>query len=233
MTAPPRKLPRLQRVLDRLQEAWGLPAPPPARTAFAQVLWENVGYLATDERRAEAFAALRKATRLLPEAVLGASVGDLVAICKLGGIHPELRARRLQDSARILLEEHAGDERRLLSQPLPQALRALRRFPAIGRPGAEKILLFTDTAPLLVLESNGLRALLRLGYGQEAKGYDQSYRSAQAAAEPEIAADCGARQRAFLLLRELGRRTCKRSEPMCGECPARALCPSRTEGARA
>jgi endonuclease III len=227
MATPPRKVPRLRRVLDRLQEAWGVPAPPPARTAFAHVLWENAGYLAGDERRAQAFAALRQATRLRPEAVLGAPRQDLVAICRLGGIHPEERAARLQECARLLLTEHGGDERALLAGPLPRALRALQRFPAIGRPGAEKILLFTDTAPLLALESNGLRALLRLGYGQEHKGYDQSLRSAQAAAAAEVDEDCAARQRAFLLLRELGRRTCRRAGPECAACPARALCPSR------
>ena len=218
---------RLPRVLDLVQEHWGMPDPPPARTVFEHVAWENLGYLVADDRRAAAFAALRRATKLVPEAVLAAPRKDLVAICKQGGIHAELRAGRLVDSARLLLEEHGGDGQSLLGLPLPQAKRALRKFPAIGLPGAEKILLLLGAAPLLALESNGLRALLRLGYGREAKSYDQSYRSAQAAAAVELPEDCAVRERAFLLLRDLGRRTCKRTAPSCGECPARTLCPSR------
>src|SRR5262249_33596097 len=152
--------------------------------------------------------------------------GELLAISKGAGIHPEQRARRLQEAARILLQEHGGDERALLALPLPQAMKALQQFPAIGRPGAEKILLFTGTAAPLALGSNGLRALLRLGDGAERKGDDASYRSAQAAAAAELPEDAALRQRAHLLLRELGRRTCKRSAPECPGCPARALCPT-------
>ena len=34
-----------------------------------------------------------------------------------------------------------------------------------GEPGAEKVLLFSGSAPVLALDSNALRVLLRLGFG--------------------------------------------------------------------
>jgi hypothetical protein len=50
-----------------------------------------------------------------------------------------------------------------LKKPLPQAKKALKRFPSIGDPGAEKILLLTRSYPVMALYSNGLRTLCRVG----------------------------------------------------------------------
>ena len=43
----------------------------------------------------------------------------------------------------------------------------LKKFPAIGDPGVDKILLLTRTEPVMALDSNGLRVLVRLGFGAE------------------------------------------------------------------
>ncbi len=61
-----------------------------------------------------------------------------------------------------------------------------KKFPRIGEPGAEKILLFSQSYPVLALESNGLRVLLRLGFGEERKNYSVSYKLAQAAAQSQL-----------------------------------------------
>lgn len=202
-------------------------SPPPLRTVLEHALWENVAYLVDDDKRAVAFAALRKATKLRAEPLLAADRAELVSICAQAGPHALQRAGRLQECARIVLDEFGGDDASVLALPIAAARKQLGKFPAIGKPGADKILLFLGRAPLLALESNGLRTLLRLGYGEENANYDASYRKARDAAAGELAEDCAVRQRAFLLLRELGRRTCKRTHPLCAECPVRADCPSR------
>ena len=226
----PQKTSRLQRVLARVEGEFGVPPAPALDSVFAHVVWENIAYLQDDAHRAAAFAALQQATRMHAEAVLALPRAELTAFCAQGGIHAAERAGRLQDAARLWLHDFRGDDRAILDQEPKAALKALQQFPAIGRPGAEKILLHTGRLPVLALESNGLRALLRLGYGQEHKGYDQSYRSAQEAAAPELPAQCKALQRAHALLKELGRQVCKRSAPLCAECPARALCPTGSPG---
>jgi endonuclease III len=123
-----------------------------------------VGYLVPDEKREQAFAALREATGLQP--------------------------------ARI----------------------------------AEEILLFTGTLPVLALESNALRVLLRLGYGKEDKNYDKRYRSAQQAAWPGCMHDCKWLTRAHLLLQQHGRETCKRKAPRSQTSALRADCPASGAG---
>ena len=98
------------------------------------------------------------------------------------------------------------------------------KFPGIGEPGTDKILLFCRALPVLALESNGLRVLLRLGFGKEDPNYAKSYRSAQEAVKKELNTDFGWLIRAHQLLRQHGQEICKRTRPICGECPLAKCC---------
>src|SRR5262249_29739073 len=89
MSLPPKKQPRLQRLLARLHESFGAPAAPPLPTVLAHMLWENVAYLVDDERRAQAFAALEAATGLQPERVLALPLAQLRTFTQQGGIHAD------------------------------------------------------------------------------------------------------------------------------------------------
>jgi endonuclease III len=94
----------------------------------------------------------------------------------------------------------------------------------IGDPGAEKILLFAGVLPVLALESNGLRVLLRIGFGKEDKNYSTTYCSVQAAASDGLPTDCEWLTRAHLLLRQHGKELCKTTKPNCEACPVRSFC---------
>src|SRR5262249_8641297 len=160
----------LPQILERLELTYGKPKRPQLTDPWLLVLWENVAYLATDERRAEAFAALKKRVGTKPEQILAASEEMLAEIAS-HGILAEQRPEKLRRCARIAIEEFDGDLRQVLKWPLPRARRALQKFPGIGEPGAEKILLFARAHPILGLESNAVRVLLRLGFGEENKNY--------------------------------------------------------------
>ena len=216
--------PTLGRFLDRLEAFHGPPASLAPRDPFGLVLWENVAYLVPDERRREVFGVLAERVGKTPRDIRAARPEVLLSIARKGGMHPEQRVERLTRCADITLARFGGDLRRALALPPREARRALRLFPGIGEPGAERILLFTGTEAVLALESNGLRALLRLGYGEQAKGYAATYRSVQAAVEREIERDCAWLQRAHLLLRAHGQRLCKSSRPGCDACPLEADC---------
>lgn len=215
--------PSLIESITRLVAFYGEPEPPPTRDPFELVLWENVAYLTDDRRRRAAFEALRARVGLTPQAILAASPQQLSAIAG-AGILPELQATKLHAAAQIALSEFGGDLRATARLPLAQAKRAFQRFPALGEPGAEKVLLFSGNHPVLALEFNGLRALLRLGFGQEQKNYSASYRSVQAAVAPELPADCDWLIRAHQLLRQHGQTLCRRSQPRCGACPLAEGC---------
>ena len=211
---------RLSRCLDRLEKLHGPPEKPPAKEPFALVLWENVVYLANDERRAKAFATLRKDVGLRPEDVLAAPKERLFAIAS-GGIKPEIKVEAMRDAARIASEL---DLESVLTLPSAKAIKALKKFPSIGEPGAEKILLFARAHPLFALESNGLRVLVRLGYGKEQKSYSATYRSVREATAGEAPKDVDGLIRAHQLLRRHGQEICKNSAPICESCPLQVDC---------
>src|SRR5262249_12017072 len=131
---------------------------------------------------------------------------------------------KLQRIAQIVEDEFGGDLNPVLRQPLAQAKRAFKRFPGIGDPGAEKILLFCRAHPIFALESNGLRVLLRLGFGEEQGNYASSYRSVKEAVEKELKRDCDWLIRAHQLLRQHGQETCRRTRPDCPGCPLTKVC---------
>ncbi len=107
---------------------------------------------------------------------------------------------------------------------LPKAKKALKKFPSIGDPGAEKILLFTRSHPVMALDSNGLRVLCRVGFAEEQKNYPATYRLVQNAIREQLPQDYDSLIRAHQLLRQHGQELCKRSKPRCAECPVRTEC---------
>ena len=211
-------------MISRLESHYGRPKPPAVAEPLHLILWESIGYLVEDDRREIAFEALRNRVGLKPTDILAAPIEQLFGITKLGGIHPGLRAPRLKEIAYIVLNDFAGDLKNALQLPLPQAIKALKKFPSIGEPGAEKILLFSKTYPVLALESNGLRVLLRLGFGQEHKNYSTSYRSVRDDLADQIGDDCDFLIRAYQLLRQHGKETCKTNSPQCRRCPVSRTC---------
>ncbi|MGH7151145.1 MAG: hypothetical protein ACREIU_10620, partial [Planctomycetota bacterium] len=128
-------------VVRALEELHGTPEPPAVDDPFEMLLWERVAYLVPDERRAAALAALKERIGASPDRILAAPCKTLVEVARLGGMHPEKRAEELREIAREVKERFRGDLRSALRLPLPDAKRALMRFPGIAEPGAEKILL--------------------------------------------------------------------------------------------
>ncbi len=212
-----------QQVIDRLESAYGRPQLK-LSDPWEMILWENVAYLLTDERREVAFEALRERVGLKPEQILAASETTLLEIAKMGGMRPEVRVERLRSIARIALNEFQGNLRKAAKMPLKEAKKAMRLFPNIGEPGAEKILLFSKSHAVLGLDSNGLRVLLRIGYGREQKNYTASYHSVQEAVAGEIGQDCARLIKANQLLRQHGKERCKTNSPHCWICPLTDLC---------
>ncbi len=217
----------LRSVVTALWCHYGEPSPPISRHPFDLILWEQVGYLVTDVERRRAFSALRRDVGLKPADILAAPASKLETITRLGGpIAFRARASRLRESAELVLGRWNGNLRAALRLPVPKARRALAQFPMIGEPGADKILVFTKSARLLPLDSNGLRVLQRLGLTPDARDYRTAYRRAQEVLALALPTDHNWLISAYGLLRLHGQELCRRNAPACSRCPFRARCPS-------
>ena len=189
------------------------------------ILWENIGYLISDEKRDALFAEFGERVGYDARAIEGASHATLLAIAKRGGMRPEARVERWREIARLVLDSVDGDlAKRLAALPVAKARALLKKFPVIGDPGADKILLFSGVDARPALDSNGLRVLVRLGLAREGKSYASTYRSAA-----EALAEHGRKDRAwltdaYLALQAHGRTLCKRAGPECLPCLLDAVC---------
>src|SRR5271167_3752182 len=152
---PPRML-SFTTLVDRLAQFYGEPSPPAVTDPFAMILWENIAYLANDAKRAEAFTELREKVGLTPKDIRKAKDSVLLAIAGKG-IVPANTVEKLRRAAEVAREDFGDDLSPILDKPIAVAKKDLRRFPAIGEPSAEKILLLNRRYPVLALESNGLR----------------------------------------------------------------------------
>jgi endonuclease-3 len=216
---------RLSRIRRRLLALHGEAPGVRSKDPFSLVLREQVAYLADDEKRDAACARLEQRVGLTPGSILGAKEKLLVEIAASGGgIAPEQRAARMRASAEQARSKWQGDLGPVLRLPVDQAVKEPAKFPMIGRPGAEKILLFTGAAPLLALESNGLRVLERLGYGMDEGRYEKTYVSVQAAATAEVRRDGEWLRSLHHALRRHGQTICRRTRPACPDGPVSGEC---------
>jgi endonuclease III len=212
----------LPEVVRLLAEHYGPPERPPTADPFELILLENVAYLASPARRREAFEILKATVGTSPRSLLKARPQTLEK-ATARGILKAASAAKLRECARIASEDFGGDLGAAVQGPVEAAKRALRRFPGIGEPGAEKILLFAGRQALLAPESNGLRVLVRLGLAREGTSYAKTYAGARCLVDG-LPAEAMALQEAHLLLQHHGRTLCKRSAPLCEACPLRSGC---------
>jgi endonuclease-3 len=214
----------LAAALDALERLHGKPAKPLPKHPLDWILWENVAYLVDDEARASAYRALEKEAGLAAEDLAKAKAATLLEVARIGGMHPERRVDKLREIGELAIEAGGGRLEQVLELETKEARKILKRFPGIGDPGADKILLFCGASAEMALESNGLRVAVRLGYGEEAKSYATTYRSAIAALEPQLERESARRVRAYELLRTHGQALCKRSVPDCDACLLTRAC---------
>lgn len=211
-------------LLRKLEKYHGSVAFTEPTDPYELIIHTNCGYPPSEDNCRKGFEALQSAVGLSPAALLAASESLLAKTLRAGGIVPELRASRLKLIARLVTEDFGGDLGSALDGS-KAARKALKRFPTIGDPGADKILLFCAGIPIAAVPSNCLQVPLRLGLAVERSSYAASYRAVQEALTRLSAGERDAMRRTYLLLRRHGQELCRRTKPQCGRCPVAEMCP--------
>ena len=211
--------PKLKTTIAALERLYGKLAPFPSNDPWELILRENASYLVDDATREEVFSSLKARVGVSPETILGAPHERLVESIWEGGMRPRMRADKLVEAAELARETGLADLRKLAKGGGAGARKVLKRFPGIGEPGADKLLLAAGSAVALAPDSNGLRVLVRLGYAKEDANYAKTYRAAAEAVAPELPEDRVWLVAAHQLLKRHGQEICRRSEPRCEVCP--------------
>lgn len=210
-------------LLDLLESHYGPQQPLWPADPYEFLIWWYCGYPASDDRCARGWAQLKADIGVQPERILAASQQQLAQALQGSGMVPELRALRLQQIAARVVNQYDGSLDALFTGPLPAIRAALKTFPSIADPGADRILLFARKSPIAAVPSNCPHVLVRMAHGLERESYSATYREAQQLIQKEIPDQFHARQRAYLLLKVHGQTNCK-TKPKCAVCPIAAHC---------
>ena len=227
--------PNLLEVLDTLENLYGPQKAAGPTDPYEMIVYVNCGYPATDVSCSKGFELVKREVGLKPENLLAAPKAKLTKLMQFGGIVPELRAEKLKDIARMVKADLGGDLKAVLNkwmleekkQPgkgIRGAKNVLQKFPVIGEPGADKILLFSKLAAVAAVPSAFVGVPMRLWFGETGKNYAADYRVAREILSAGLDETFEARQRAYLLLKKHGQEICKRSTPKCEICPLTGPC---------
>src|SRR5580693_1978292 len=217
-------------VLDQLLQLYGPQKIVGPCDPYEMIVFVNCGYPATDVSCSKGFEALKREVGLRPENLIDAPKAKLAKLMRLGGIVPELRAEKLKEIAKMVKDQFGKDllaalkkcmleEKKQPGKGVRAAKDVLQKFPVIGEPGAEKILLFSKLAPVAAVPSACVAVPMRLWFGDAGKNYAADYRAAREVLNAGLPETVEARQRAYLLLKKHGQEICKRSTPKCEICP--------------
>jgi len=211
-------------LLDKLEAFYGAQEPDWPVDPYEFLIWWHCGYPASDATCTRGWNALKQEVGIELRQILDASQAKLAHALKAGGMVPEVRAMRLQQIAERVHNQFGGDLCNALVGRIGEVRKTLKKFPGIAEPGADRILLFGDVAPVAAVPSNCPHVLVRIQLGLERENYSVNYREAQSLLEAETPEQFHPRMRAYLLLKEHGQTICKRSKPKCEECPVNSHC---------
>jgi len=121
------------------------------------------------------------------------------------------RAAGLREAAKHIVSRFGGD--------IPAALTLLLKVPNVGAYTARAILSFAHGKPAAVVDSNVVRVLGRIVFGQRQVGHRLEFQQAADVLLPR-----GAHREFNWAMLDLGALVCRYDVPRCGECPLRRLC---------
>jgi len=172
--------------------------------------WKNVK--TAIERFAERFNRI--------EDVAEANVKEIEEVIKPAGLY-KVRARRIKNIARDLIEKYDGNLNKILDLPRDEAKKKLIAIEGIGPKTADVLLMAIKGEHVLPVDVHIFRIMRRLGIANEKDDYE----SLRGKLESEIPP--AQRTKTHLILIEFGRRICRARNPKCEECPIKEYCKVR------
>jgi len=170
-----------------------------------------------------AYRGLAAKFEVKPEVLASADIGQLKEAIRGGGLY-NVKAKRLKDVSKAVLEKFSGDIASVLALPKEEAKAKLMELPGIGNKTADVLLTSEHSyRKVLPIDTHFDRIAKRLGIAELNANYDD-VQKAYMQFLPEAY-----RERASGLLWLLAKSTCRAQNPKCGECPLTEMCEHRTK----
>jgi endonuclease-3 related protein len=169
----------------------------------------------------KALANLKRARLLTPTALNRVTTARLARLIRPSGYF-NLKAKKLKAFARFVCAEHRGRLAHLFARDAARLREELLAVYGIGPETADSIVLYAARQPIFVVDAYTRRVMARLGLARADATYDELQRLFMEHLPRE--------ERLFneyhALIVALGKDVCRKSQPRCGECPLREICPT-------
>ncbi len=134
-----------------------------------------------------------------------------------------VKAQRLKNFVRFLVENYEGRLEKLFAEGLDEARAKLLSVSGIGPETADSILLYAGGLPTFVIDAYTKRILLRHGLATEEMGYEdlRELFMRHLPSDPELFNEYHA------LLVAVGKQFCRPRKPLCASCPLKGFSPEK------
>lgn len=204
---------RIDRILEIFPERRWYRALTPFERLVSTILSQNTSREAT----IKGFENLRKRFKVIPEVLAEAKVEEIKECIKPSGLY-NIKAPRIREVARIILEEYGGDLNSLSRLDLDTARERLLKIPGVGFKTADVFLSVVLGRGSFPVDTHIGRVAKRWKMVRSNAGYEE-IRLAFEAILPR-----GKRRRVHLALIEFGREICRARGPRCEMCPVFGVC---------
>jgi endonuclease-3 len=165
-----------------------------------------------------AYKGLAAKFEVTPQVIASADMNQLREAIRSGGLY-NIKAKRLKEVSKTVLEKFDGNVASVLSLPKEEAKKQLMELPGIGDKTADVLLTSKYSyQKVLPIDTHFDRVAKRIGITKPNAGYDE-VQKAYLSFLPEVY-----RERASGLLWLLAKRTCRTQTPKCEECPLSGIC---------
>ena len=171
--------------------------------------WSNV---------TKAIRNLQNAGALSYQALLEMSMAELAEYIRPSGYY-NVKSKRLKNLLYMIRDRYEGDLQRLLSDETQTARSSLLAVQGIGPETADSILLYAGEHPVFVVDSYTHQIFSRHGLIAE----ESDYQSIQEEFTCRLPVSSVLYNEYHALLVMLGKNFCKKTNPLCGQCPLKGV----------
>lgn len=165
-----------------------------------------------------AYKGLSAKFEVKPEILAGAREAEIREAIRSGGLY-NVKAKRIKELSKAVLEKFGGDLTLILSLPKEEARKKFMELPGIGPKTADVLLSSRHGySQVFVVDTHMDRIAKRLGLVKP----DAKYEEIQVALKNFIPFDKGERVGGLFWL--LAKYTCRAQNPKCHECPIIDIC---------
>jgi endonuclease-3 related protein len=212
---------KLMEAYERMLAAFGpqhwWPGDSPFEIVVGAVLVQNTAWRNVER----AIDNLREAGVMEPAALYALPAAELAELIRPAGYY-QVKAKRLRNLLRFVVEECAGSLDTMFSRGLASLREDLLAISGIGPETADAILLYAGGLPTFVVDTYTHRILARHGW----LDYDATYHEIKDYFESALPRDAALYNEYHALLVRVGKDYCRRTGPKCEGCPLADMLPS-------